>query len=91
MREVQTAKTEIWRAYRLAFEEFSQSVRRVQDLTARPIPDRAAVDAALLEVESARAIYRNHRDVLAQSLLQSPNRESTTPATRGLACARSAA
>jgi len=60
-----------WRAYRQAFEVFSQRVRRVQDLTLHSKPDRDALNEALLAVEEARAVYRDRRDALASCLMQS--------------------
>jgi len=36
-----------------------------------PSADRQAIDAALLELEKARAIYHHQRDILAQQLLNS--------------------
>ena len=76
MDEVQTLTTgkAVWRAYRQAFEDFSQKVRQVQDLTAHPDPDRGALDVALIEVEKARAAYRGRRDVLASHLLKCSDR-----------------
>jgi hypothetical protein len=64
------AKTDLWWAYRRAFEDFSKSVEHVQTLSARPCPDRAAMEAALLEVEKARLFYNRCRDALAQQLLR---------------------
>ena len=67
---VQTiTRIEAWRAYQRAFHDFSARVRRLQTLTDDPHPDRAAIEAALVEVEKARAIYDDCRDALAQQLL----------------------
>jgi len=61
-------KSGAWREYRRAFEEFAKRVRQVQNLTAQPQADRAAIDAALREADRARAVYSQTRDVLAQCL-----------------------
>lgn len=63
-----------WQAYRQAFDQFSRSVRLVQNLTANPNPDRAALDTALLELEKARENYVVCRDDLAQKLMPGPSR-----------------
>ena len=57
--------------YRNAFAEFSQKVRQAQALMAAPGADPQAIDAALLELEQARAIYNRQRDILAQQLSNS--------------------
>jgi hypothetical protein len=56
------------REYRIAFEEFSQQARNFQLLTAQPNRDRAAVDAALLDLEKAHLAYTYRRNVLANRL-----------------------
>jgi hypothetical protein len=56
------------RAYRCAFEDFSDKVRRVQSLTGQPDSDQAAIEAALLELEKARKAYSSARDAVAQQL-----------------------
>lgn len=61
-------KANTWRAYRYAFEDFSDKVRRVQSLTGQPNPDRSAIEAALLDLEKARKAYSNARDAVAQRL-----------------------
>lgn len=76
-----SAKADLWRDYRRAFACFSQTVRRVQALTAQPDPDRAALDAALLEMEKARVTYNSRRDALAESLLPGPDREALPAVT----------
>ena len=87
-------KAEAWRAYKAAFHDFSESVRRLQTMTTGPHPDRAAIEAALLEVERARVIYETSRDVLAQELLPASRRadmahedseEATTERVRDIA------
>jgi hypothetical protein len=40
-------------------------------LTTDPHPNRAAIEAALVDVEKARAIYDEYRDALARELLPS--------------------
>ena len=67
-------RVEAWRAYQRAFHQFSERVRHLQLLTTDPHPNRAAIEAALVDVEKARAIYDECRDALARELLpQSPN------------------
>jgi hypothetical protein len=63
------ARVEAWRAYQRAFHEFSDRVRRLQTLTTDPHPNRAAIEAALVDVEKARSIYDGYRDALAKQLL----------------------
>src|SRR5579864_1904215 len=65
---------EAWRAYQRAFHDFSDRVRHLQALTTDPHPDRAAIQAALVEVEKARVIYDAYRDALAQQLLPASQR-----------------
>lgn len=62
---------EAWRQYRTAFQEYSQMARKVQLLTNQHMPDRAAIDAALLDLERVRVIYNSRRDALARQLLAS--------------------
>ena len=57
--------------YRNAFAEYSLKVRQAQSLMAAPNPDRQAIDAALLELEKARAVHNHQRDLVAQQLLNS--------------------
>ncbi len=63
------ARVEAWRAYQRAFYEFSERVRHLQTLTTDPHPNRAAIEAALVDVEKARSIYDDFRDALAKQLL----------------------
>lgn len=65
------AQSDIWRNYRIAFDEFSRRVRIVQLLSANPTAGRAAIDAALLELEKARVAYNECRGALARRLLPS--------------------
>lgn len=67
-------KLEAWRAYRRAFHDFSECVRRLQSLTTDPHPDRAAIEAALVDVEKTRVVYDGCRDALAQQLLPESRR-----------------
>jgi hypothetical protein len=62
-------RVEAWRAYQRAFHQFSERVRHLQMLTTDPHPNRAAIEAALVDVEKARAIYDGCRDSLARELL----------------------
>ncbi len=43
-------------------------VRHVQSLTGQTDPDRAAIEAALLDLEKARKAYSGARDAVAQTL-----------------------
>jgi hypothetical protein len=56
------------RAYRCAFEDFSDKVRKVQSLTGRPDSDQGAIEGALLELEQARKAYSSARDAVARQL-----------------------
>src|SRR5580693_3275265 len=66
-------RVEAWRAYQRAFHEFSERVRHLQLLTTDPHPNRAAIEAALVDVEKARVVYDGCRDALAQQLLPARN------------------
>jgi len=59
--------------YRTAFAEFADKVRQSRALVAAAKPDWQAIDAALLEVEKARANYEHRRNTLAKELLNSPD------------------
>ena len=74
-RSLPVTKADSWRNYRAAFDEFSERVKDVQNLTAHPNPDQGAIDIALLELEKARVTYNASRDALAQQLLPAPVRE----------------
>ena len=67
------------RAYQQAFHGFSERVRHLQAVIEDPHPDRAAIEAALLEVEKARVIYDGRRDALALHLL--PSKSKAMPTT----------
>jgi hypothetical protein len=67
-REEGLRQDEMRQAYRRACEEFAASLRRVQNLSARPGDNRDSIDAALLELERARVNYSAARDALAQLL-----------------------
>jgi hypothetical protein len=62
------AKANTWRAYRCAFEDFSDKVRQVQSLTGQSSADSTAIETALLELEKARKAYSSARDAVAQRL-----------------------
>jgi len=52
---VSSTKPEARRAYQRAFHDFSDRVRHLQSVIHDPHPNRAAIEAALLEVEKALA------------------------------------
>jgi len=56
-------------AYRRAFQEFADKVKRVQSLAENPNSDRRAVEAAELDVELARSVYNSARDAWVKCLL----------------------
>jgi hypothetical protein len=66
-----TQKAEAWVAYREAFKTFSERARFVQDLAWRENLDRSTVDAAMLELEKAHAVYIARRNTLAYFLVPS--------------------
>src|SRR5260370_3760768 len=66
---VSSTKREARLAYQRAFHDFSDRVRHLQSVIHDPHPNRAAIEAALLEVEKARFIYDGWRDELARHLL----------------------
>jgi hypothetical protein len=70
---------EAWRAYQRAFHQFSERVRHLQILTTDPHPNRAAIEAALVDVEKARVVYDDYRDALAKQMLP-PSRSAGFPA-----------
>lgn len=72
------SRAEAWRAYEKAFHQFSEEVRRLQILTNDPHPNRAAIEAALVDVEKSRVIYDCFRDSLARVLLP-PSRRGELP------------
>jgi hypothetical protein len=67
------------RNYRSAFNEFAEKVRQARALMNASNPDRQAIDAALLELETARVTYNHRRDILAQHLLRSAPAPSESP------------
>jgi hypothetical protein len=67
------------RAYRLAFEDFARSARRVQALKAQANADRSEVDAALLELEKARVFYNKCRDGLFEHLRSDAHGKDNSP------------
>lgn len=75
IRSVPVAKADRRQAYREAFGDFSEKVKHIQDLTALPNPDGAAICIALLELERARVIYNTRRDALALQLLPTRARD----------------
>jgi hypothetical protein len=72
------------RGYRIAFEDFSQQARNFQRLTAQPNQDRAAVDAALLDLENAHLAYTNSRNALANQLSRATVDTGSLSDTRSL-------
>jgi len=58
--------------YIRAFRDYAEQARRLQSLIAHPHPNKAAIDAALLDLEIARLNYNTSRDILAAALLRSP-------------------
>jgi hypothetical protein len=67
-RSEQLGRAAAEREYRIAFEEFSRQARNFQLLIAQPNRDRAAVDAALFDLEKAHLVYTNRRNMLASQL-----------------------
>ncbi len=55
--------------YRMAFHNFSEQARKVQDLSSRPDVSQAALDAAVIDLEHAHCVYKQRRDELAQFML----------------------
>jgi exonuclease VII small subunit len=62
-------RTELWRAYREAFQEFARRVEELESQKTTGHMDRISVDRALLELERALVHYRQCRDALASALL----------------------
>ena len=81
-------KMEAWRAYQRAFHEFSECVRNLQALTTDPHPNRASIEAALLEVEKSRLVYDLCRDRMARYFMPS-SRRSYMPASDAREATRS--
>ena len=72
-------KREARLVYQQAFHYFSECVRHLQSVIHDAHPDRAAIEAALLEVEKARVVYDSRRDSLARQLL--PLKSGVFPST----------
>jgi|SRR5579884_156108 len=51
--------------YRDAFGRYTSTVRRIQHMVAWPVSNTAEVDAAVLDMETARAAYVRARNALA--------------------------
>lgn len=66
---VQENKSELWRRYRAAFEEFARAADYVQSLKQGANPSAAAIEQALLDRERAYAHYERCRDELAAAIL----------------------
>jgi hypothetical protein len=64
-----SATTAALRNYRRSFATLREEVRKVQQLSAGPTPDRAAIDAAVLEMEKAWQDYRSARDILLRQMM----------------------
>ncbi len=62
-------KAELWRAYREAFQDFARRVGELESQKGAGNVDRTSIHRALLELEKARARYRQSRDALASVLL----------------------
>jgi len=70
-----TRKAQAWAPYRQAFQQFSEKARFVQDMTATQNLGQSTVDAAMLELEKAHAVYIERRNTLAYFLLPSTARD----------------
>lgn len=57
----------LWQAYRDAFRQFEREARKLAEIQASAISDRAEAEKALLRVENARLAYNDTRDTLAAS------------------------
>jgi hypothetical protein len=55
-------------AYRTTFQKYSRKLDALQSLMDSGTPDRSRIEAALLEVEKARAAHSSARDQLAAGL-----------------------
>jgi hypothetical protein len=72
-----TVGAEAWAAYNEAFRNYLEKARIVQSQAENPNITRAQMDAATLEMESARNAYRVARDAAAQELLERPARHAS--------------
>jgi hypothetical protein len=66
----QARGADLWKYYRLAFVDFSRVARKVQSLKAKTNPNPSEIEAALLELETARLAYNHARDLLAYTLVR---------------------
>ncbi len=64
-----SAKAEAWRAYRIAFQDFSRKVLNVQALKNQQNVNDANLDLSLVELEKASMTYTSSRNALVQHLL----------------------
>ena len=63
-----SSSTAALRNYRRSFATLREEVRKIQQLSAGSAPDRAAIDAAVLNMEKAWQDYRSSRDILLRQL-----------------------
>jgi DUF2934 family protein len=75
-----SSNVDLWREYRIAFQEFARKVENIQSLKISATPvrqstERSLLDVALLEAEKARLYYNQCRDALASSLLSRSRRK----------------
>jgi hypothetical protein len=63
-----SSSTAALRNYRRSFATLREEVRKIQQLSAGSAPDRAAIDAAVLDMEKAWQDYRSARDILLRQL-----------------------
>jgi len=64
-----SAQTDLWRAYRRAFDEFAATARQLQALHDQLNPSRVEVEAVEFALEKARIAYSGKRDAVAWQLL----------------------
>ncbi len=69
LKDTNSHREDLWRCYRVAFDEFAKRARAVQDLKAASNPCPDALDSALRELDRARVLYNTCRDTLACALL----------------------
>ena len=63
-----SSSTAALRNYRRSFATLREEVRKIQQLSAGSALDRAAIDAAVLNMEKAWQDYRSSRDILLRQL-----------------------
>jgi hypothetical protein len=63
-----SSSTAALRNYRRSFANLREEVRKIQQLSAGSAPDRAVIDAAVLDMEKAWQDYRSARDILLRQL-----------------------